>query len=150
VRRKCYKIPNDLFKDIIGITVIQSVELYIDEKNAKKILTTLNQNRSKLRSIFYILFQGKYNNDLYGKEKFSPETRDLTALKFRLGKGKNYRIYCKEYFDEKIISIAPRVGQNKKVVLIESINKKTNELDKKLRNLLTNIGGYDYEFEEDK
>lgn len=147
--RKCYKIPFELFKDIVDITVKQCVELYIDEKNAAEILTVLNQNKSKLRNILYILLQGKYNNDLYGKENFSNETKDLTALKFKLGKGKNYRIYCKEYFDEKVINLATRSIQNKKVVLIEHVNKKSNELDKKLRNLLTTIGGYDYEFEED-
>lgn len=148
--RKCLKIPFALFKDIIDITVKQNVELYIDEKNATEILTILKQNQSKFRKILYILLQGKYQNDLYGKENISPETKDLTALKFKLGKGKNYRIYCKEYFDEKVINLSTRSIQNKKVVLILPVNKKSDELDKKLRNLLTTIGGYDYEFEEDK
>ena len=150
MRRGCVKIPSEFLKDIIDITVIQSVELYIDEKNATEIVTILDQNRSKLRNILYILLQGKYQSDLYGKENFSTETKDLTALKFKLGKGKNYRIYCKEYFDEKVINLATRSIQNKKVILILPVNKKSNELDKKIRNLLTTIGGYDYEFEEDK
>jgi hypothetical protein len=148
VLRKCYKIPFELFKDIVDITVKQNVELYIDEKNATEILTILGQHQSKLRNILYVLLQGKYQNDLYGKENFSAETKDLTALKFKLGKGKNYRIYSKEYFDEKVINLATKSVQNKKVILIKPVNKKSNELDRKLRNLLTTIGGYDYEFEE--
>lgn len=146
--RKCHKIPLEVFKDIVNAADKQYVELYIDDKNFDEILDFLSQYQSKTRSILYILLKGNYINELYGKENFSPDTKDLTALKYRLGKGKNFRIYCKEYFDEKIINMSRNSTQDKKVVLIELHNKKSNEFDKKLRNLLTKIARYEYEFEE--
>lgn len=57
----------------------------------------------------------------------------------RKGKSKNIRIYCKEFFID-----------NKKVVMIIEYNKKTQKIDKKLKNKLETIGGYNYDFKQNK
>jgi hypothetical protein len=148
VVRNCTKIPGDVISKLIQINEIQFVELYIDASNYQEILAVLSSNIDKSRRILYELFQSRYNDDLYGKENFSNETRNLTAFKYKLGKGKNIRIYCKEYLDEQIISISKKSRQFKKVVLISVYYKKSYDLDKKLRQHLTSIASYEYEFEE--
>jgi hypothetical protein len=58
----------------------------------------------------------------------------VTAMKFK--KGNNERIYCKEF----------RGGNGKRIVMICSVNKKSQKNEKKLKALIETIGGYEYGF----
>lgn len=140
MKRKCVKFDltgfikdnQDIFKHITLI----DVELYIDEKEFKEIVTFLKQNKKKFRSILYYILQGKYNESLYGKENVSEKAKNITAMKFS---GKlNPRIYCKEFF----------MSAGKKIVAIEFLENKSfqSASRKSLKPKLESIGGYEYEF----
>jgi len=148
VIRKCVKIPVEILEKIYQITDIQYVSIYFDQENSEKILTVLETYIKKTRRIFYEILKNRYNDELYGKENFSEKTQNLTALKYRLGKGNNIRVYCKEYIDDQTILITGKSKLHKKVVMISVYDKKSNKIDKKLKNHLETIGGYQYEFEE--
>lgn len=132
MNRKCRLFDLKTFFEEI-FTLDGNIEIYVDESNYEDILSTLESNKKKFRRILAQIDSGMYNNDLYGKEDISNKAKNVTAIKF---KGKNNeRIYCKEFF----------LG-NKKVVMIIAIKKKTQKVNKELKNLLETIGGYDYEF----
>ena len=137
--RKCEKIETEHFKRELNIKSLWKISLYADEENKKNIYDVIAQNMNRFRRALYELLQGNYNNDLYGVEKISAKTKNITAFKFKRKKTTNYRIYCKEYKDD----ILPNV---KKVVMILVYNKKTHKVDKKLKSVLEKIVQYDYEF----
>jgi hypothetical protein len=141
VRRKFIKFDLQEFiqnnRDIFRHLTLIDVELYIDEKECKKIVAFLKLNRKRFRFILYYILQGKYNESLYGKENVSDKAKHITAMKFS---GKlNSRIYCKEFFlltGKKIIAIELLEHKN-----FQSANRKS------LKPKLESIGGYTYEFE---
>ncbi len=135
--RNCTKIPLESFKSEFGIKNIYNISLYIDEENKDEIWEIVSTNIDRFRRALYELLQGRYNNDLYGKEDVSENTKNITAFKFKRRKDTNYRIYCKEYIDED----SPNV---KKVVMITVYNKKTQKIDKKIKQLLEKIAKYEY------
>ncbi len=114
-------------------TLEGNIELYVDDLNGDDILSVLESNEKKFRRILVQINSGIYNNDIYGREEVSKKAKNVTAIKFK-GKS-NERIYCKEFFQE-----------NKKVVMIIAIKKKSQKVNKELKKLLETIGGYDYEF----
>ena len=136
--RKCNKISLERFKIEFGIKNIYDISLFVDEKNKEEILNVLNRNSNRFRRIVYELLQGKYNNDLYGKEEVSHKAKNITAFKFKRNRDTNYRIYCKEYIDE----LSPNI---KKVVMIRAYNKKTQKIDKKIKLILESIANYKYD-----
>ncbi len=114
-----------------------NVSLFVDEKNKSEIFKILSENSDRFRRAIYELLQGRYNNELYGKENISDITKNITAFKFKKQRGTNYRIYCKEYIDE----TSPNI---KKVVMIRLHNKKTQKIDKKIKQMLESIAKYEY------
>lgn len=136
--RKCTEIPLEPFKNEFGIKNIFNISLYVDEENKTEILGILSENKDRFRRAVYELLQGRYNNELYGKEEVSNKTKNITAFKFKRRRGLNYRIYCKEYIDE----FSPNI---KKVVMIIAHNKKTQKIDKRLKRILETIAKYEYE-----
>ena len=122
-----------LFKYVAKI----NVELYIEEKIYKDVISVFRADKKKTRLIFYQILLGKYNNDLYGKENPNKKCRDITAMKY---KGKpNRRIYCKELFDgvKKIIAI--HILENKSFTKVN---------DKSLLPKLEAMKDYEYEFKK--
>ncbi|NOX87034.1 MAG: hypothetical protein GXO86_13925 [Chlorobi bacterium] len=136
--RNCTEIPLDDFRIEFGIRSIFNVSLFVDEENHAEILKILSENTDRFRRAVFELLQGRYNNELYGKEDISDKTKNITAFKFKKRRGTNYRIYCKEYIDD----FSPNM---KKVVMIQVYNKKTRKIDKKLKQLLESIAKYEYE-----
>ena len=136
--RKCIEIPLEPFRNEFGIRSISNVSLFVDEENNAEIYKILSENTDRFRRAIFELLQGRYNNELYRKEEISGKTKNITAFKFKKRRGTNYRIYCKEYIDEH----SPNI---KKVVMITVYNKKTQKIDKKLKQTLESIAKYDYE-----
>ncbi len=73
---------------------------------------------------------------LYRKEAVSEKAKNITAMKF--AKKENVRIYCKEYMETES-------QKEKKVVMLCCYYKKEMK-NRKLRSLIENLGGYEYEF----
>lgn len=136
--RKVSEISLAAFQAEFGINTIFKIFLYVDEKNKDEIFEIIKQNRDRFRRAIYVLLNGYYNNELYGKENFSNKTKYLTAFKFKKRGNANYRIYCKEYFD----NTSPNI---KKVVMISVFNKKTNKISGKLKQHLETIAEYEYD-----
>ncbi len=119
-----------------NINTTKQIDIYIDIEEEREIIKVLISNPKKTSRILVEMLNGHYNNDLYGKENISEEAKDITAMKY---KGKpNIRVYCKEYIDED--------NQDKKIILIWATEKKTQEINKKLKTRIEIIGSYDYEF----
>jgi len=138
VVRKCEKIDLAPFIREFNIKNVWQISLYVDEKNKLEIYELIEKNNNRFKRAVYVLLQGNYHNDLYGKEDVSGKTRNITAFKFKRRHNSNYRIYCHEYFDE----FLPNV---KKVVMIIVYNKKSQKIDKKLKSILEKISKYNYE-----
>jgi len=138
VLRNCYKIPVDKLIVEFDIRTVYKVSLFIDELNSEKIKIVIADNKDRFRRAVYEILMGRYNNDLYGKEKVSGKTVNITAIKFKRRNNSNIRIYCKEYIDSQIPNV-------KSVVMICTYDKRTQKIDKKLRSFINRISGYEYE-----
>lgn len=141
--RECDKIPLEHFIKEFSIRNIHLISLYVDKKNKSEIINLISQNKDRFRRAVYVLLQGTYNNDLYGKENISKKTKNITAFKFKRRKSSNYRIYCKEYIDELNLN-------TKNVVMIAVHNKKTQKFDNKTKTIITKISKYDYSLKKQK
>ncbi len=138
--RECSKIDLSPFIAEFRIKNVFSILLYYDEENQKEILDHISRNIDRFRRAVYVILQGRYNNDLYGKEKVSAATINITAIKFKKRKNANYRIYCKEFPDE----VFPN---RKKIVMVAVYNKKSQKNDKRIKTLIQKIARYEYKFE---
>ncbi|NOX45525.1 MAG: hypothetical protein GXO89_00925 [Chlorobi bacterium] len=116
------------------------MELFVDGDNANKIFEIIQKNNNRFKRALYEMLLGRYNNDLYGKENVSPKTKYVTAIKFKKRGNANLRIYCIEIFKD----LTPNY---KRIIMVDSYHKKTNKIDKKLKNFIENIGTYEYTFE---
>ncbi len=132
------EISLQAFINAFNLRSLHSVSIFVDLKNKDEIFDIIANNSDRFRRALYVLLQGNYNSELYAKENINKKTSNLTAFKFKRTKGSNYRIYCKEYFDLNYPNI-------KKVVMITSVNKRTQKVDKKLKTLLESIAKYEYE-----
>lgn len=139
--RICKKISLGPFKKEHGIRTIQQIELFYDVENAEKILGVISENKNRFERALFEIVNGRYNNDLYGKENFSTKTQHITAIKFKKSHNNNYRIYCKEYHDDK-------VPNRRKIVMAGIYNKKSQKLTKTIKTYLNSISEYEYEFKE--
>jgi hypothetical protein len=143
VKRKArkYDVSNFLkeFPELRG----RDVEIWIDLDNVKEILEIITEKgkdgnyirQDRFKLILYTLFRYQYNEDLYAQEKINNRASKITAMKFKKHRGKNIRIYCKEFEQS-----------GKKIVMITSTNKTTQSVGKKLITLIESIGKYEYEF----
>jgi hypothetical protein len=58
------------------------ISIYVDSEKAEeynKIIEVVEQNSKKFIRVLYQILSLQYDNDLYGKEKVSENTTDLTA-----------------------------------------------------------------------
>lgn len=110
---------------------------YIHATSLKKHIFQDDRHRKKFMFIAEIILRGLKNPQVYDKENINKYANDITAMKFFKGQ-ENDRIYCKEYV---------RNGKTQIVVAILLIEKKkTNHIDKRIRQVIEVISNYDYEF----
>lgn len=69
MKKICIKFPLDEFKREISEFQHIKVEIFVDLNNYNSILNIITKRKSKFKRIIYTVLSGKYNNDLYGKEK---------------------------------------------------------------------------------
>lgn len=135
MERKCERLYVKDFLDELPSFCNERVEFYIDVINKDEILNFLLKKKKKTRRILYEIFSLRYVYDLYDKEEVSDKAKNITAMKFK--SRSNERIYCREFFIEDNTII-------KKVVMITLYCK--NEMDKKTKKMIENIGDYNYGF----
>ncbi len=131
-------LPLGSISETLGSKTGREVILYVDLKLEESLFVFLGraQIKKKFRSVAGFIMSDRYDDEIYRHEMNSPKSKDVYAIKICvLG---NYRIYCKEFYEHNL----------KRVVLIKLVEKKTQKLDKKLRELVDKIGGYCYEFIE--
>lgn len=116
------------------------VVLYVDADFEDKLFKILRKDK-KIKKKYKMIGEKLVSSypigkELYGHEMNSEKSRDVYAMKIKI-KG-NHRIYCKEI----------NYLLDKKIVLVAYRNKKTQGLNKELRDLVDRIGEYEYEFQE--
>lgn len=141
MKRKCRQYDVNNFLTGFPELAERNIEVWIDTDNADDILAFIlakkkdggYKYKKKLQRILYLVFSNTYAKDLYTKENISDNTKDVTAMKFKGKSADNTRIYCKEIY-----------RNGKKVVMVVKYDK--DEFDKKTKNIIEKIGGYEYEF----
>ncbi|QQS28470.1 MAG: hypothetical protein IPM47_16655 [Sphingobacteriales bacterium] len=108
--------------------------IYIDVTNFNGILAVLENNKKKFRRILEEIFNNRYNNELYLKEKVTKNAGHITAMKFA---NQPNRIYCAEFIMK---------DGYKNIVLIKEHNKKSQKIDKKIKTLIETISTYEFDF----
>jgi len=118
----------------------KKVTLYVDAEFEEELFAFLGDKKilKKYRMIVELVVTGIVKKDLYGHEQNSDKSKDVYAFKIKING--NHRIYCKEFNEE--------TSNSKKIVLIEYKYKKSEGLNKGLRDLVDKIGEYEYEFQE--
>ncbi|HCN36698.1 MAG: hypothetical protein IAE65_11350 [Ignavibacteria bacterium] len=137
MKQSCEKLD---ISNIYGNEVDDSfskLEIYYDLKIEYELFTLFQNPKFKKRFKYVLtaILSNRYNNDIYGKEDISEKCRDITAMKFK--NINNLRIYCKEFYQG-----------HKKIVMLEIIYKKSQKINKKLKNLLETIADYQYDFKK--
>lgn len=134
MKRVCIRLPIEAFIGNME-NVKRNIELYVDKKNSEEILNLCKyEENKKFRRILGAILSGENNPDLYGEEDVSSKAKYVKAMKF--GKKKNLRVYCKEFKNGVM-----------RIVLVEVYAKKAQKAsNKRLKNKLEAIGGYEYEF----
>ena len=149
MKRLCKSIELDeklkgLFIDLLndlhgsGVPFRRKILFYVDEVNEKDIKEKLikKENKNRFRIILATIIEGKKRHDLYGPEEISSKAKGVKAMKFTGGDRKNLRIYCKEY----------SIPGGSRIVMANAYYKKSQKVNKELRENLEIIGGYEYEF----
>lgn len=112
------------------------IEFYIDEKNKDSITAFLNEKgKDKLQLILSRICNGKPPKNVYSSENYAGSIKNITAIKFKGKEFNNARIYCKDYYENKL-----RI-----IVLSELLeSKKQTKLTHKEKNLIKKVSDYDY------
>lgn len=139
MKRKCAKLKKEWLKEIRTDQSTGDVSLYYDCANEEEIRKIFENERfkKKLQVILFYVLNGQYDEDHYDFEEVSSLAKGVTAMKL---KGKSYgniRIICKEFYQN-----------NKKIVAVTAVKKKTQKVNKQLKELYERIGGYEYEFKD--
>lgn len=135
IRRKAIKFDVQDLIDELGSDALSGVEVYIDKSNQAEIEEIMALEIKKTRRALSLALRGKYNEDLYDREKVSDKAARVTAIKY---KGKlNDRIYCQEHFNG-----------TKKIILITAYRKKGQKVDTKTKNVIETVGKYIFDLEK--
>lgn len=137
MKKKAYHIPwEDLIDDL---DEVPDCELYVDESAQDEIVEFLMSDPKvihRMRLIARGLATGEINSKLYGPEKVSGKADSMKAMKFKKSPGLNPRIYCQEV-----------IKNGKKIIMAYYLrHKDMQKVDKKLKNKIEVVGGYEYEF----
>jgi hypothetical protein len=85
-----------------------------------------------------ILHENHRNRELYCKAEVSNKAKDVFEMRFTRNQ-RNDRIYCKEFHE----------GKKRHIVMVELFQgKKSQDIPKKIKQRLENIGGSEYELEK--
>ena len=120
----------------VKLIAYAKIAFYIDEKNKDEILNFLKEKgKEKLRNILLRIKEETATRNVYSSENYNDDIENITAIKFKEKVFNNARIYCKDYYDNKL-----RI-----IVLSELlISKKQTKLTHKERNLINKVNDYDY------
>lgn len=129
MRRSCIQIESS-----------EKIKLYVDQKNAEEILSYCEQDekyRKKFKYIKEAILRQFATKELYRKVK---TTEDIWEIRFFPNvKGRNDRIYCKQYEADPTIII---------IVMVELYQgKKSQKIDKRIQDRLDVIKTYTYDIE---
>ncbi|MDZ7743462.1 MAG: hypothetical protein U5Q03_17415 [Bacteroidota bacterium] len=127
-------------RNCIEIERSDKIKLYVDEENAEDILSYCEQNEKyskKYNHIKEAILRRLAPKTLYGKVK---TTKDIWEIRFFPNvKGRNDRIYCKQYDADPTIII---------IVMVELFQgKKSQKIDKRIQDRLDVIKTYTYDIE---
>lgn len=139
MKRKCVIMKKEWLDGIRISIPAREVSLYYDCANEEEIKEIFEDVRfkKKLQVILFYVLNGQYDEDHYDFEEVSSVAKGVTAMKL---KGKiygNIRIICKEFY-----------LNGKKIVAVTAVKKKTQKVNKQLKELCERIGGYEYEFKD--
>jgi hypothetical protein len=139
MKRKCVVMKKEWFEGIRSSCGEGKVLLYYDHENEEEIKEVFEnaEFKKKLRVILYYVLNGQYEEDHYCHEQVSEKAKGVTAMKLKGKKYGNIRVICREFFQN-----------NKKIVAVSVVEKKTQKVNKKLKELYERIGGYEYEFQD--
>ncbi|CAB5506528.1 hypothetical protein [Bathymodiolus thermophilus thioautotrophic gill symbiont] len=120
----------------VKLIAYAKIAFYIDEKNKDEILNFLKEKgKEKLQNILLRIKEKTATRNVYSSENYNDDIENVTAIKFKGKVFNNARIYCKDYYDNKL-----RI-----IVLSELlISKKQTKLTHKERNLINKVNDYDY------
>ncbi|SHA05612.1 hypothetical protein BTHERMOSOX_808 [Bathymodiolus thermophilus thioautotrophic gill symbiont] len=120
----------------VKLIAYAKIAFYIDEKNKDEILNFLKEKGGKkLQNILLRIKEETATRNVYSSENYNDDIENITAIKFKGKVFNNARIYCKDYYDNKL-----RI-----IVLSELlISKKQTKLKHKERNLINKVNDYDY------
>ena len=125
-------------RDYIEIEQLGKTTLFVDEENAEEILTFCEQDekyRKKFKYIKNAILRGIAPNKIYQKVK---NYEDIWEIRFFPNvKGRNDRIYCKQFDDDETKIL---------IIMVELFKgKKTQNIDKRIQSRLNEIKKYEYD-----
>lgn len=134
IRRTAIRYDVEELREELGEYCLPNVEVYIDKKNKADIEAVMALNPAKTRRALSLAMQGRYNENLYDREKISGKASNITAIKH---KGKlNDRIYCQEL-----------MHSSKKIILITAYRKKGQNVDKRTATIIESAAKYVFDFQ---
>lgn len=111
----------------------------VDISNAKEILPYIMRDQvdKEFKEIRDLLKENLRNREKYCKADVSTKADNMFEMRF-VKNGRNDRIYCQE----------KSFSQRRIIIMVELFQgKKTNEIPKKYKLRIENMGGYEYELE---
>jgi hypothetical protein len=111
----------------------------VDMGNAKEILPYLFQKGvdDEFKDIRNLLKENLRNKEKYCKADVSSKAGNMFEMRFTRN-NRNDRIYCQEL----------SVNQKRIIIMVELFpGKKSQEIPKKIKSRIENMGGYEYELE---
>ncbi len=124
-------------RELIEIDSNNKVKIYCDLENAESILNYVNQDKKHEKKYTYIknvILSGFANKEIY--QKLTNWDKLYEMRFFPNVRGKNDRIYCKQY----------EINNVTHIVMLELFTgKKTQKIDKRIKNRLDIIKNYNYE-----
>lgn len=124
-------------REVIEIDSNNKVKIYCDLENAESILSYIQQDEKHQKKYQYIknvILSGFSNSEIFCNLKNWDKLYEMRF--FPNVRGKNDRIYCKQY----------EINNVTHIVMIELFTKKkTEKIDKRIKTRLDIIKNYNYE-----
>jgi hypothetical protein len=137
MKRECEILKKEWLRGIRIHNYGKNISLYYDCKNEEIIKEVFENERLKkrMRTVLSYVLNGICFEDFYSSEEVSKKAKGVTAMKLKCKGYANIRIICKEFLSD-----------GKKIVVVTVVDKKTQKVNKKLKELYERVGGYEYEF----
>jgi len=130
VKRKAVLLDQNLHKTTL---------IMVDMGNAKEILPYLFQKGvdDEFKDIRNLLKENLRNKEKYCKADVSSKASNMFEMRFTRN-NRNDRIYCQEF----------SLNQKRIIIMVELFpGKKSQDIPKKIKSRIENMGGYEYELE---